>query len=56
MQRMNYRVKALEDRMQPAPGTLPIVVPDDTPPDEIERLRAADVPVVTFTAFVDDCT
>ncbi len=42
-----------DHRQEPRP--LPLVLPDDTPTADIERLRAAGVEVMRFGEFVDGC-
>ncbi len=39
MARLDERLRALE-RIEPEAGALPIVLPDDAPESELERLRA----------------
>ena len=55
--RLGELERAAQDRAdhRRAPRPLPLVLPDDTPAAELERLRAAGVEAMRFIEFVEVC-
>lgn len=55
--RLSDRLHRLEGRNRAAwrRGDLPLVLPDETPADELARLRAAGIDAQRFGAFVERC-
>jgi hypothetical protein len=54
-ERLRRRLERLEGPYRREPGELPLVLPDDAPADELERLCAAGIEAVRFAEFVEAC-
>ena len=49
------RLETLEAARMPQRGALPHVVGDDTPPEELARLRAGGREVLTYSEMLEMC-